>query len=179
MRLFSLPYLTSVRRFSYPFNCGILFSKMASLTRWLALWVLIPARLPNSVVTNSNVPGSFLFGLLESEYQQADSTTKQFFMDPVLGQCKVKASPCLVITSLKKRLYLLINFAGCSSGLIFNGFFLCNTVYIYSKYSLTNMCYIFRQNLNLLETWYQNKVKRDKFILINCYKFSITPCFTF
>ena len=46
----------------------------------------MPAKLPNLVVTNSNVPLNFRFLLEEIEYKQGDDSIKQFFKLPVFGQ---------------------------------------------------------------------------------------------
>jgi hypothetical protein len=48
--------------------------------------VLTPARAPYLVVTISKVPFNFRLGLEDKEYQQHELGSKQFFMEPVLGQ---------------------------------------------------------------------------------------------
>ena len=62
------------------------FVSSAVLTKLLARAVLTPARAPYLVVTISKVPFNFRLGLEDKEYQQHALGSKQFFMEPVLGQ---------------------------------------------------------------------------------------------
>lgn len=89
---------------------------MASLTKSLALPVLIPAIAPFSTSTISKVCGYLRFGFSDFEYQTRLPGSAQFFIEPVLGQWIVSKEPSGNLMSAKKRLYRLINLADDNGG---------------------------------------------------------------